>query len=286
MREHIQALAHKVGLEIGRFPPRYRLRRTGELLMRLGIDVVVDIGANGGQYACGLRDIGGYRRRIVSLEPASAAFARLQAACQDDPAWDCRRLAVMDRDGEMTLQIAVSDDLNSFNLSSGLGRAALPAIAARAQETVPTARLDSIYEELVGDSTAFLKIDVQGSESFVLTGAQRSLKRIVGLQLELPLVPIYERQASASELISRLEEAGLGMVGVEPLFFDSQIGLNVEFDALFLQHKVVESLAANRMRGASSEVIVDARRHSVTARAHRAVTITLAKLLARPTQRP
>ena len=242
VRRQVQALARKAGLEIGRFPPRYRDRWRGALLGRLGIEVVIDIGANEGQYARKLREIGEYRGRIVSLEPGSAAFSRLQVACQDDGAWECRRVAVMDRDGEMTLRIALSEDLSSFNVSSDIGRAALPTIEMRAEETVSTARLDSLYDDLVGDRPAFVKVDVQGSESFVLDGGGRSLERIVGLQLEMPLLPIYEGQASPGELISRLEEAGLRMVAVEPLFLDAAIAL--EFDALFLRQEVSERLTA------------------------------------------
>ena len=248
VRGQVQALTRKVGLEIGRFPPRYRDRWRGALLRRLGIEVVIDIGANEGQYARRLRELGGYRGRIVSLEPGSAAFARLRTACQDDGAWECRRMAVMDRDGEMTLRIALSGDLSSFNASSHIGRAALPTIETRAEETVPTARLDSLYDDLVGGRPAFVKVDVQGSESFVLDGGRRSLERVVGLQLEMPLLPIYDGQASVGELVSRLEGAGLRMVAVEPLFLDAAIAL--EFDALFLRQEVVEGLPTLWARGA------------------------------------
>ena len=250
MRERIRDFARRFGIEIGYFPPRYQTRRLGQLLSRLAVDVVLDIGANQGQYAHALRSIGEYRGRIVSLEPGGAAFSRLEAACKHDSAWDCRRLALMDRDGEMTLHVAAGDDLSSFNTSTGVGRAALPPIATRAEESVPTARLDSVYEALVGDSSSvFVKIDVQGSERYVLDGAPRSLGRAVGLQLELPLIPIYEDEVSASDTIGRLDAAGFRLVGVEPLFFDAALGLNLGFDALFLRHDVIGELVAGRMTG-------------------------------------
>jgi FkbM family methyltransferase len=244
VRERIQALARKAGFEISRIPPRHLDRLRGQRLDRLDVDVVIDIGANEGQYAKRLREIGGYRGRIVSFEPGAAAFARLESACWADSRWECERLALMERDGEMTLRVAASDDLSSFRASSDLGRAVLPTVETHVDERVPTARLDSIYDGLVGSSKAFVKIDVQGAENSVLSGAKESLAKVLGLQIELPLVPLYKGQASAGELISQLENLGFWMVGVEPLWFDEALGLNVEFDALFLTEEALAELSA------------------------------------------
>lgn len=246
MLARLRDVAHRCGIEVGRFPPQVHDRRRGELLTRIGAELVIDVGANVGQYASTLRSVGGYRERIISLEPVSDAFTRLEHASAGDARWDCRRLALMDVDGEMTLHVADRDELSSFNESSAAGRAALSEVRTKFDETVPTARLDTVYESLAGDRRAFLKLDVQGSEPRVLDGAERCLSYFIGLQLELPLVPLYEGQVSAGDLIARLEAAGMRLVSVQPLFFDACVGLNLEFDAIFLREDVLARLVADR----------------------------------------
>ncbi len=241
MRQRVQQIARRYGVEIGHFPPRYHDVRRGALLRKLDVDLVIDVGANEGQYASRLRHLGDYAGRIVSLEPGSAAFARLADAAREDQLWDCRRLAMMDRAGGLTLNIAAGDDLNSFLPSSRIGRINLP-IERTAEERVATARLDEIFDEVAGDSTPWLKIDVQGAENSVLDGAGQSLRGFVGIEIEMPLVPVYEMQATASETIARLEAAGFRLVGVHPGFFDAELGLNLEFDGLFLRSSALDRL--------------------------------------------
>src|SRR5690242_8065586 len=74
-------------LDVIRYHPRsHPLARRMRLLATHGIDVVLDVGANIGQYGEELRRLG-YRGRIVSFEPMSAAFAELQARAQADGRW-------------------------------------------------------------------------------------------------------------------------------------------------------------------------------------------------------
>ena len=108
MRTLLQRLGRHYGVAVGHYPPRYHDHRRGELLRRLEIDLVIDVGANEGQYATQLRRLGGYRGRILSLEPGGAAFTRLERASRDDELWQCRRLALMQSEGEMTLTLPLA----------------------------------------------------------------------------------------------------------------------------------------------------------------------------------
>jgi FkbM family methyltransferase len=72
---------------------------------------VIDVGANSGQYAGGLR-AAGYRGRIVSFEPLSEPYGQLAAASSKDADWDCRQLALGRRPGTTTIN--VSEDSRNF----------------------------------------------------------------------------------------------------------------------------------------------------------------------------
>ena len=75
----------------------------------LRINCVLDVGANWGQFAYFLRQIG-YRGRIISFEPVSSSYEKLQLRCANDPEWSAIRLALGDR--EANLRVNPTEDTN------------------------------------------------------------------------------------------------------------------------------------------------------------------------------
>lgn len=65
-------------------PTSYKQRQAA-LIRDRKIDLVLDVGANRGQFATALRDELGYRGRIVSFEPLKDVFPLLQQAAAQDP---------------------------------------------------------------------------------------------------------------------------------------------------------------------------------------------------------
>ena len=150
------------GLELVRcldFLERRRLVLLGEL----EIDVLVDVGANDGYWANAVRDRG-FQGRILSLEPASQPFEILQRRAEQDPAWECRRVALSDVDARERLNITAKSYSSSLLPLSPKFEGLDESLVETGTEIVDTRRLDSIVDELVqpGDRL-FLKIDVQGS---------------------------------------------------------------------------------------------------------------------------
>ncbi len=78
LRERLKKLARRLGYEVRVYEPLRSLAAARAKLLE-GVDVVVDVGANAGQYGVILRELG-YGGRIVSLEPVAEAFAELEAA--------------------------------------------------------------------------------------------------------------------------------------------------------------------------------------------------------------
>ena len=65
-----------MGYELRRYTPLRSLAAARESLLE-GVDVVLDVGANAGQYGEMLRELG-FGGRLVSLEPVAEAFAELE----------------------------------------------------------------------------------------------------------------------------------------------------------------------------------------------------------------
>lgn len=229
-RNGIRRLARRLGYEVRQYTPLRSFTAARERLLD-GIDVVLDVGANAGQYGEGLRELG-FRGRLVSLEPVAEAFAELERRAAGDGAWDTVRVAASDFDGELTLNI--TDDSRSSSVLARNERFSDKAgWAPKESRQVAARRLDGLLGELLRpDERAYLKLDVQGYERHVLDGAGAALARFEAIELELSVTPLYEGQPSLTEMLPLLAERGFRPVCLEPILLDDE-GLLMELDGLF-----------------------------------------------------
>jgi FkbM family methyltransferase len=206
-----------------------------QLLEFHGIDLIIDVGANIGQYGRELRNLG-YKGRIISFEPLPNAFEELARIAGRDAAWLAFQEAIGDHDGDATLHVAAN------SVSSSL----LPMLPAHL-EAAPYSRFvsdiqvqmitidEAIGRHVMANERVFVKVDAQGYESSVIAGALPSLDRIQGFQLELSLVPLYEGSATLSTLVSDVERLGFTLMSIEPGFSDQGSGRLLQADGLFFR---------------------------------------------------
>lgn len=203
-------------------------------LRKFEIDLVLDVGANTGQFASEIRQCG-FAGRIVSFEPLSQAHGELQQSCAGDPLWDAYpRCALGDHDGEVEINIAGNSESSSILPMLESHRSAAPQSAYQGKETVPIKTLDAVAGQYLKDArAAFLKIDTQGFEWHVLDGARETLPHIKGILVELSLVPLYEGQHLWREVIDRLEAQGFTLWSFKPAFSDLSQGRILQVDGIF-----------------------------------------------------
>lgn len=237
----VQRTLRRLGYELRPWEPggslREEERRRARLLAHLGIGLVLDVGANAGQYAERTRRVG-YGGRIVSFEPVSAPFASLSAAAAADPFWEARRLAIGEDDGEIEINVAGNEAASSSVLAMGERHLeSAPDSAYVGTERVAVARLDTLWDELAGDGSpaVWLKLDVQGYELPALRGAGSRLGEVAAVQCELSLVPLYEGGAGWREVVDFLGERGFEPAGVEPGFEDVRTGRVLQVDGVFVR---------------------------------------------------
>ena len=219
-----------MGYEVRQYTPLRSLAAAREQLLAK-VDVVLDVGANAGQYGQMLRELG-FAGRLVSLEPVAEAYAELERLAAADGAWDAVRVAASDADGEITLN--VTDDSRSSSVLPRNERFAdKPGWSPKESRRVAARRLDGLVAELLApQERAYLKLDVQGYERHVLDGAGDALARFDALELELSVTSLYEGQPGLAEMLPLLEQGGFRPVSIEPILLDDE-GLLMELDGLF-----------------------------------------------------
>jgi FkbM family methyltransferase len=205
--------------------------RKKKLMADLGIDLVVDAGANVGQYAEGLRGQG-YRGRIVSLEPIPAAFRQLKAKAEKSAEWEAHNIALGERDGEAELNVCDISEVSS--LLPATGAATTASWTATNKQKVGIRTLDTLLPEIErGGERVYLKLDVQGYERQALAGAEQVLGRIVALEIESSTIPLYEGEWLFPEAVSRVSEKGFRVFSIEPVVVDHLSGEVLQFEILF-----------------------------------------------------
>ena len=219
--------------------PREPLAQLVHTLGLFGVDTVVDVGANEGQYAAGLR-AHGWDGPIVSVEPIPAVHARLAARAAGDPRWTVLPpLAVGAEDGDALLELSAESDMSSLLPQGEILRRVSPSSAVRERLRVPLRRLDGLA---LPAGRLFLKLDVQGGEWAALDGAAGLLPRVAGLQVEMALVTLYEGERPWRETVDRLEGLGFALHLLIPGYYERKLGRQVQVDGVFYREGAVPSL--------------------------------------------
>jgi FkbM family methyltransferase len=209
--------------------------RRARIFAARDVTVVLDIGADVGSYGKEIRHAG-YSGRIVSIEPLSDSFSELERAAADDSRWSCRQLAVGNLDGVEEMHISDASASSSFMPMTARHLAGAPRSRYVATEQVQISRLDSIWSEVIDDGDrVFMKLDVQGFELEALRGAEQSLGQVVGMQVELSLVPLFDGAPGYLDVIDHLAERGLRLAGFEEVFSDPESGEMLQVDGLFVR---------------------------------------------------
>ena len=233
MKSQINKFFHRFGVDVRGYPQR-QVRNRMLLLKTFGIQTVLDVGANVGQYATEIR-ANGYGGMIHSFEPLSQAYQQLAGKAAADTQWTAHHFALGDSAKSLSINIANNSASSSFLPMHHDHTSAAPEVSYVNQETVRVQTLDETWTSLnVAHAPVYLKVDTQGFEHAVLQGGTRALKQhITGVQLEMSLTELYEGEMLYHEMISYLAGFGFRLYSVEPGLSNHQTGELLQMDGIF-----------------------------------------------------
>ena len=235
IRAHIKLLLRKMGYNI------IKVNHTGayvgnriKLLKHYGINLVLDVGANIGQYSMYLRKHG-YKGKIISFEPLSLAFKQLEKQSKNDILWNAVNIALGNKNINSKMNVSINSKSSSILKILPKHIEVLPDSAYISTEEISIRTLDSVFNNYYNREKVYLKIDAQGFEKNVLDGAIKSIENITGIQIVMSIVPLYKDELLFDEMIKYLSELGFMLMSIEPGFTDQRTGQLLQFDGIFFR---------------------------------------------------
>jgi FkbM family methyltransferase len=215
---------------------RVRTPSIAQFLAQRQIETVLDVGANVGQFALELRELG-YKGKIVSFEPLPEVFARLKARAAHDPLWEVHDFGLGAEDGQIRIHVAQGSVFSSIKRPGAYVSEAFSASRTVADQAVRIVRLDTFLGNRPDQNRTMLKVDTQGYEEEVLMGAGDRLHDLAAVQLELPIVPLYEGQKSWTEMIGILANQGFQVAMAKENSYDWKRMRLLELDVVFANER-------------------------------------------------
>lgn len=241
MIRQIQKLLDKAGISVRRNVKwKDHAFRRAHILKNLNIDLVIDVGANHGQFGEELRTYG-YQNHIISFEPIAEAYELLDRKAKQGFKWTAHNIAVGDVRAQQDLHITANSVCTSLLMPGDntlAKRVNTEVVAVRQVDVLP---LDEI-EELKSFKQAALKIDAQGYEDRVLKGAAGLLNSNVALvEMEISVIKMYEGQENGLTLLGTMQEKGWVPVSINIECCDLKTMYGLQYDVLFIRKEQVES---------------------------------------------
>ena len=208
----IKALAHPLSrraLRYGAVPSFEHF----PILAALGhIDMVIDVGANVGQFAMAAR-MSFPEAKIHSFEPISSIGASYRKIMAHDHKATLYTYALGSKTAQKEINVTQAIDSSSL-LEPALQSKIFPGTHKIDVEQVDVAPLTSFFSEDQLSGVCLLKIDVQGYEMQVLKGCEGLLGCFDWIYCEASFLELYSGQPLAGEIIKWLTNRGFRLSGV------------------------------------------------------------------------
>jgi FkbM family methyltransferase len=200
-------------------------------LRRQGINHVIDIGANVGQFSLAVRNCLP-NAKIFAFEPLARPAKRFSLVLGNDPNVTLFQSAIGSTTGDAIMHISKSLDSSSLLPITDKQSELFPGTEETRQEKVKVAPLDEFLDRQLIKGAALLKIDVQGYELETLKGCEALLDMFTYLYVECSCVELYLGQPLAHHVIAWLAKREFILSRVGSITYDKQ-GMSIQGDFLF-----------------------------------------------------
>lgn len=223
-----------LSIDVVRYP-RTDLIRRKKLLEQYQITKILDVGANVGQYANQVLELG-FKGEIISFEPLNFIYKTLEKRTQKHNRWKAYNYGISDVSEEIKINVSENTFSSSILKILPAHLQSSPESKTVTNQVIKVERLDKIFENFADkDDRILLKIDVQGYEKNVLDGAYGIIDKIKGIQIEMSLTELYEGEILFSDMKEKIEKLGFSMQSLENGFYNKDSGRLLQVDGIFFR---------------------------------------------------
>jgi FkbM family methyltransferase len=239
----------KEGIDLAIFAFGSFERQTGRTIERLVKPgaTVLDIGANVGAHTLNLGRLVGPTGKVFAFEPTFYAFHKLKRNLELNPGIAIRVVAEQAR---LTCEKKLDCEVQIYSSWKVVGkdpRHPKHRGIAHSMDGASVITLDGYFQNVNIPKIDFVKMDVDGFETEVLTGGMQTLRRdLPTICLELAPYALEERGSSLTELLATLKGLGYYLVNVEGLH-------RLPDDSALLSKQIADGSGINVLAIASTE---------------------------------
>ncbi len=236
MKKFINTYLQKLGYQVNRYPDA-DFRRRLQFMKDYKINKILDVGANTGQFAMYFRKYG-FDGEIISFEPLTSAFNQMRVNAKNDEKWRQYNFALGNENGAGIINISSNSYSSSINEIHDTHKNAAPDSIYVGNEKIEIKRLDDIFKNYyTDDDRIFLKVDTQGYEKNVVDGANNSIQKIILIQLEMSIIPLYKDEMLLPDMIKYLNEKNFELIFIENGFSHPKTQHLLQVDGVFLNKR-------------------------------------------------
>lgn len=218
-----------------RYPDCYETIRTLSRLKPADIQVVYDIGAREGNWVRTFHPFFPSLQEAVLFEPAQSCQSQLGGLRLDGVSLRIEPVALGKTPGRAIL--TGNGPSASLKKTTPLQERFFPGSSGNQCLKVSVDSIDRWISSSYHRPPDLIKIDVQGAELEVLSGAEDTLSSCRWVVLEVSTLPLYEGQPLSGATFDWLETRGWRFVGSGYRWL-SPAGQLLQFDALFTKEEV------------------------------------------------
>ena len=230
MKHIIKKLFSFAGLNVTRAK---KGKHNNEWLTEGNYDVIIDIGANIGQFSQGFLERNP-ELIIHAFEPIPEAFQILQKTLGHYKGVDIYNLALGNKSGDFQFHLSSHLTSSSVLPMASLHKTAFPKSKEQKDINVRMERLDNILEsKMVEGKKTLCKIDVQGYEYEVIQGGKKVLAYCDLIICEMSFKELYKKQRLFDDVYRELRDMGFIYIGNLSQIFNSIDGSVLQANAIF-----------------------------------------------------